>query len=708
MSSVIQLRSAAVATLILVAAGSSCGGSRSERVPPEIDASADVHRGIRDVVLVTVDTLRWDATGFSGSGKVATPTMDRLASGGVVFPVAHAHAVVTLPSHASLLTGHYPFRHGIRDNAGFVLPDGTPTLASLLAGRDFSTAAFVSAFPLDRRFGLDQGFDVYDDEYQRYAPRAFIIAERPGAETVAAAKTWWESHRGRRRFLWLHLFSPHFPYEPPEPFASRYRSQPYYGEVALADAQLAALLDPILDDPDESALVVLTSDHGESLGEHGERSHGLFAYEATLRVPLVFWAPGMLRSGVDRRPARHVDVLPTILDLLGLEAPEGLPGVSLARPAPVKPGDSYFEALSGHLNRGWAPLVGVLEGGHRKAIRLPVPELYDLERDPLELDNLATSEPDALAELLARVPARAVEEAAREPLDPDTVAKLRSLGYVAGSGGNEDPANGAEPDPKNVVGIEAGLDEAAGRYRAGDIDGAVGVLERLIEEQPRLAVAYSHLASIHGDAGRTEDAIAVLRRAIALRIADESMRTLLAINLLRAGRAEKAQRALSGDLESSNPRTQCTLGSIAAALGRPDEAAARLRRALDLDPSFPDAFLEFGLLELRRQRLGEARSWLERAVDGNPYLARGWNALGIVRMESKDMEGAIEAWEIASRADPSLPDPLFNIGLALAKTGDYTRAASALERYVPLVEGARRERALMLLQSMKRRAGAGP
>jgi arylsulfatase A-like enzyme len=266
----------------------------------------------RSVLFVSVDTLRADALGCYGRPDARTPWIDRLAAGGVRFETARAHNVVTLPSHANLLSGQYPLRHGVRDNTGFRFPADWPTLATILHERGWRTGAFVSAFPLDSRFGLGRGFDVYDDRVGGTETTAFAMPERPGTETVRAALRWIDSVRGRRWFAFVHLYEPHFPYEPPASLASSFPGEPYQGEVAASDAALGPLLEPLLAaGTGERVLVVFTSDHGESLGEHGEATHGIFAYEATLRVPLVLHAPGLLPGRVVDAPVRHVDVVPT-------------------------------------------------------------------------------------------------------------------------------------------------------------------------------------------------------------------------------------------------------------------------------------------------------------------------------------------------------------------------------------------------------------
>ena len=284
-----------------------------------------------NVLLVTIDTLRADALGAYGNPAGTSPWIDKLAAAGVRFDQARAHNVLTLPSHANILSGRYPFEHGVRDNAGFRFPGDAATLATLAREAGYRTAAFVSAAPLLSRFGLARGFDVYDDAFaSRSGPRGFAVPERPAVETVAAASKWLHADDPRPYLLWVHVYDPHAPFRPPEPHASRFRGKPYLGEVAATDEALRPLLEPLLEaGPAGRTLVVLTSDHGESLGEHGELTHGLFAYEATLRVPLVLFAPRLLAPRVVEAPARHVDLLPTILDAVQLPVPEDLPGRSL-------------------------------------------------------------------------------------------------------------------------------------------------------------------------------------------------------------------------------------------------------------------------------------------------------------------------------------------------------------------------------------------
>ncbi|HEX9491841.1 MAG TPA: sulfatase, partial [Thermoanaerobaculia bacterium] len=263
-----------------------------------------------DIILITIDTLRADSVGFAGNTRVKTPFLDRIASEGVVFSNAHAHNVVTLASHTNIVTGLYPYQHGVRDNSGFKLDPKHETIGTMLRRAGYTTGAFVGAFPLDSRFGLNQGFDVYDDNYGKgSASLDFSLKERPATAVLYAATRWWNANSGRKRFMWVHVYDPHAPYRPPEPFATQYAFDRYLGEIAFVDDTLGKAIAPMLSD---RTLLIVTADHGEGRGDHGELTHGLFAYEATLKIPLVVWRR-VLAHRVEPSYVRHIDIVPTIL-----------------------------------------------------------------------------------------------------------------------------------------------------------------------------------------------------------------------------------------------------------------------------------------------------------------------------------------------------------------------------------------------------------
>ena len=591
--------------------------------PPGLPAAPIAHSLRPDVVLITIDTLRADAVGFAGNRLAATPVLDRLAAAGRVFPNAHAHNVMTLPSHTNILTGLYPYQHGVRDNNGFRLAPAIPTLATLLHAAGYSTGAFIGGFPLDPQFGLNRGFDVYDCRLTRSSGAGgFAFAERRGDEVVAAALAWWRQTKpkGRPRFLWVHLFDPHAPYDPPEPFRSRFAANPYLGEVAAADAFLAPLLGPFLDGTGAEPFVVVTADHGESLGEHGELTHGLFAYEATLRVPLVLWGRG-IAPGRDLRPARHVDIFPTVLAAAGVSLPggpgvRGYPGRSLLSPAVAVAEDSYFEALSATLNRGWAPLRGMLHLG-RKLISLPLPEVYDLERDPREAHNLYVREHAQAREVFLALPREPFWPPRRQDAPPESAARLRSLGYVAAAGGT--PVRfGAGDDPKLLIGLDRKMHDVVDLSSRGQLDAAVRLAREVVSQRPQMPIGQQMLAETLLAAGRTQEALAAMAAARRRGAASPELLRQLGLTLAQVGRTAEALAVLGPLAAGGSSQSLDALSLALSQAGRLREAAEAARRAIAADPGNARAYQQMGMIELRLGRWSEARDYLRKAVELSP------------------------------------------------------------------------------------------
>jgi len=661
-----------------------------------------------DVILVTIDTLRADALGFAGNREVSTPVLDRLAAAGRVYPNAHAHNVVTLPSHANILTGRYPFEHGVRDNSGFILPETVPTLASLLKQAGYATAAFVGAYPLDSRYGLGHGFDVYDDDYARgSSPTEFAMAERRGDQVIAPALAWWQSQSGKPRFLWVHLYDPHASYDPPEPFKSKYASKPYLGEIAATDSFLAPLLEPVLAGKETPALVpalvIVTADHGEALGDHGELTHGLFAYEATLRVPLVIWGAGV-SPGRDERWARHVDIAPTVLERLGMELPEGLPGRSLLE-APTE-GDSYFEALSTNLNRGWAPLRGVIRGGS-KWIELPVPELYDLPKDPGEQKNLSGEERRTVAALRSALPEEAVWPPRKGIVSPEEERRLRSLGYSVG-GGPAKAVYTADDDPKNLIGVDRRLHQVVDLYSRGSYEEAARLAREVIAERPELAEAYEHAALSLRQLERHAEAVEVLRSGLGKVVADELLRRQLGQALAETGRGAEAVEVLQPFAETGDAATLAALGIALSDAGRHAEGEQVLRKLLAQDGSDPKAHENLGIVLLRMTRAAEARDHLKRAIALNDRLPIAWNTLGVALYQLEGPQGAdaaLGAWRRAYELDPRQYDALYNTGLVAASLGRQDEARAALSQFARTAPPQRFEADIRKAQALLQEIG---
>ena len=679
-------------------AAAACG--RASRFDLERD-------GNRNVLLVTIDTLRAGALGSDG-GPSRTPNIDALARQGVRFTFAHAHAVTTLPSHASMLTGLYPFQHGYRENSGYRLTPSTQTVATRLANAGFATAAFVGAFPLDARFGLTPGFATYDGRFDdTETGAAFVIPERPATVVVERAVAWIAAQRGRW-FAWVHVYEPHAPYRPPPPFDREYASQPYYGEVAAVDAGLGPLFEAVGHSP-RPTLVIVTGDHGEALGEHGEATHGLFAYESTLHVPLIIGEPRpafALRdwrgAAAGRRddgrrvdePARHVDLLPTILDALDLPIPTDLPGHSLRTAADRQDGErraSYFEAMSGALEYGWAPLSGVLVG-RQKFVQLPIPELYDLARDAAEQDNRAPHDAEATRTLASRLAQFSASlPAAPQPEAAEVAARLRSLGYVTPTGARPPSSATERDDPKRLVHLDRRMHEAAELEERGRLPEAIAVYRAILTERPEMIAASRHLAFDYWRVGDAAAATETLRRELAdaARRSPTAAASLAGISvqlasyLVESGRASEAITimeqavALEPAFDALN-----ALGLAYARAGRASEAQAAFDRALQIDPGSAMVYENVGAVALDRGQLSEARRAFEQALARDPQSAQAHNGLAMSAERSGNRRDAIEHWTRAVELQPSNYDALYDLGMTLARDGQPVAARRYLEQFV--------------------------
>jgi len=630
------------------------------------------------LILVTIDTLRYDAVGFDGSGRGTTPNLDALAAQGRVFPSAHAHNVITLPSHTNILTGLYPYQHGVRDNAGFRLSPQVETLARMLKARGYATGAFVSAFPLDSRFGLTAGFDAYEEMYKQVdEPEDFEIQQARAPEAIGRGLAWYRANAGKPRFLWVHVYDPHAPYDPPEPFRTRFAAEPYLGEVAFADASLAPLIETAKAGT-PAPLLVVTADHGEALGDHGELTHGLFTYEATLHVPLLVWCPDLASPGRDARHARHVDIAPTILDAIGEPRRPEMRGRSLLAAA-EEDDHAYFESLSVNFNRGWAPLRGLLLGG-KKFIDLPLPELYDLPADPSETSNRVESDRDAVRRMrkdLLEIPVGPLD---RGPIGAEEVEKLRSLGYLSGDG-TAKASYGPEDDPKNLIGVDQQLHRVVELFQEEKSEEAIPVARKIVAEHPTMKTGYLQLAFLLAHRGDTAGALAVYDEAAKRGLAGEAFNRKRALLLCEVGRPAEAARLLEPYRASEDLQTLNALGIALTDSGRPADGLPLFERALTLEPRNAQAHQNAGLALLRLDRLPEARDQLEAALATSRRSPRSLNALGVVYSRLGEPAKAVEAWKRCVEADPQQYDALYNLGRVAGNLGDLTTARQALERF---------------------------
>jgi arylsulfatase A-like enzyme/Tfp pilus assembly protein PilF len=677
-----------------------------------------------NLLLITIDTLRTDRVGAFGGPSNLTPTLDRLASDGLMLTRAYASAPLTLPSHTSILTAVSPPVHGVRANGLFRLGPKLPTLATVLRSAGYRTGAFVGAFVLDARFGLTRGFDVYDDRYgEKHAGDPTEGAERRAEDVIKPAIRWildgtsesatsrpreapsasaaiedyaraprregvGERGRGpasdKKWFAWIHFYDPHEPYRAPEPFASRH--QPYDAEVAYTDATIATLLESLRSVGQlDRTLLVVASDHGESLGEHGERTHGVFVYDVTMRVPWIIAGPHV-HHGVNAALVRLIDLAPTTLDLLGIERPAEFEGRSV-----VKGGErtAYVEAMDANLTRNWAPLTGIVSG-HSKLIDLPIPEMYDLSADPREMTNVHARDP-ALARVLesllrdgAAAQAARASNAERTTLSADARQRLQALGYVAASAGVGPRVYTDADDPKMLIGPAEDLNRALIAFRAGSRDEAMSAVRSIIQAHPGFTTSYGVLASMQRDTGDLKGAIALLETVVRRNVADQSTMVVLAGYLQEAGALQQAADLLEAVVAAHPDYADAlnSLGVVYSRLGRHDRARRSFRQVLELDPTSATAYENLGVDAMGAGDLSSAADDLSRALELDPALARAHNALAAVYMRQHREDDAVAHWRTALTLDPTLYDALYNIGVSLWDGGRPTDAQPYLERFV--------------------------
>jgi len=614
-----------VVTLTLAAA---C--SRDAAAPP-----ADNSRVARNVLLITIDTLRADRVGAYGYSAARTPALDALARSGVRFDAAYAAAPITLTSHASLMTGRYPPGHGARHN-GMRVDSRIPTIADVLAQQGFATAAFIAAFPLDRRFGLSKGFQIYSDRMPR-GEDGRPANERPGRMVVDEAMDWIGGHLHQRFFVWVHLFEPHAPYgNPADPSeARRPVAVRYDDEIAEADRQMGRLIDA-LGDSRHDTLIVAAADHGEAFGEHGEISHSVFTYDTTLRVPLLVAGPGVPAGQTVEQIASLVDIAPTIAARTGLPRFDA-DGINLS---PALTGGTlpartlYAESFAPLLDFGWSPLR-TLRDERWKYIAAPKPELYDLQHDPAETDNLVATETTRASELARRTDGVSSATLAPHAAAPDreALARLQALGYVATSTGGTDRA-----DPKDRRELAAHLAEVtSGELRGPELERA---LREILKQDPSNPQAHVRLGYVLVAKGRCRDAVTQFRAAIAEHLPSVDAHLGLAGCAMSDGQRDVAERTLrlAEQIEPNNPVVLANLGIAISDGGRPADGLPFLQHALSFDPDLHQArfslAVAYGRLGRRDDAAREAAELLRRLPESAPQRPEVERLLAAVRPPS--------------------------------------------------------------------------
>jgi len=696
---------------------------RSTRLVRE--EAAGGRTGRYNVLLITIDTLRADHLGCYGADKAETFSIDRLASDGVLFEHAETSAPVTLPAHASILTGTYPAYHGVRNNGTYRLGPRAHTLAEVLHTYSYHTGAVVSGYPLVTRFGLSQGFDSYDDRLPAEKLRQLGFRERKAEEVARSGLSWIAENSGQRFFLWLHFFDPHAPYVPPSPYAEHFSRSPYDGEIAYVDRQVGRVLEELRRrDLSEKTLVILVSDHGEGLGDHGEATHGVFLYESTLRVPMILSLPGVLPGGKRvATPVRTIDLMPTVLRLVDLPEPEDLQGTSLLPLTTRRPADLLLKSLSESIlpreNYGWSELASVRIGDW-KYVLAPREELYDLRTDPGERRNLAGTREAELGRFREEVH-RLMADAApvgsaiayRQELDETARERLRSLGYIWAPG----PAGGNPfPDPKDRIALLGALDDAGNLYgrgdfasavekynevlktdpgnltallhrgnarvETGDMTGAAADFEVVLVHRPRSPEVLLNLGSALLGQGLLNEAARIFRQVLELEPDSDKAFTSLGLVLIRQEHPDEATEMFRKAL-AFNPvsvEAQQGLAGALSAGGKPKEAEAAYRKAVEANPADPAAALALARILYTAGRYGEVVALMERILRAGADTPEVHFALGNAHFQKGEMPQAAEEYARVLKIRPHDSGALFGSAVVSLKEGKTSEAIRLLER----------------------------
>jgi arylsulfatase A-like enzyme/predicted Zn-dependent protease len=617
-------------------------------------------RGGKDfnVILVTLDTTRADRIGCYGFSRIETPTLDALAARGVKFENCMSQTPLTLPSHSTLFTGTLPLFHGVRDNGGFILPQELTTMAEVFKADGYSTAAFIGAYVLDSKWGLNQGFDYYFDRFDlsKFEKISLGSVQRPANEVLDEALKWLGQNKDKKFFAWIHLYDPHTPYEPPSPFAEKYEKNPYLGEIAFADSQLARL-GPFLEQDGlrQSTFLVIAGDHGESLGEHRESTHGFFIYQESLHVPLIFVTPFPALQGRSA-PAlvSLVDVMPTVLEMAGLPVPPQVQGESLVpflfHPENNPDRYAYSETYYPRYHYGWSELKSY-QNLKYKLIIAPQKELYDLTTDADEMRDLASAETDVLARLdsaaedfIARRSQNAHQIDFRK-IDPETREKLAALGYIGSFTDSKKLEGKPLANPKEKILVFNELSRAREMGMNGQVDEAVGVIRGIIATDPDIGDAYFSIGNIYFKARRFKEAIPYFEEALA-RKPDDSFCVM-------------------------------NIANSYVNMGKPGDGESFVIDYLKKGFSDPQLYFLLGTLTFLQKKYDDALKYYDECLSYNSDLAAAHNAMAAIYIVRDDLPSAEKHIASALAIDPKLSNLNYNRAELLEKQGRLQEAADA-------------------------------
>ncbi len=638
-----------------------------------------------NVILITIDTLRADHVGAYGAGLARTPVLDSLASEGACFEHCVAQTPLTLPSHTSLLSSTYPQFNQVRDNGGFQVPGALTLVSETLKERGMATAAFIGAFVLHGKWGLNQGFDTYSDRFDpaRYG-KILLENEKRADEVLGDARKWLEKQGKRRFFVWIHLYDPHSPYDPPAPFDRSSPRAAYRGEVEYADGELGKFISFLKEDGlYDRSLIVVAADHGEGLRDHNEDGHGMFLYETTVHVPLILRAPRPFARRKIGEMVELVDVMPTVLDLLAIPAPKQWQGRSLwpllDGKADDPAGQAYSETYSPRFHYGWSSLRS-FTSGKLKYILAPRDELFDLVRDPQELHELAGDgrRRDLRGRMMAfvsRSSRGALNSASGRQMSPDDQRRLAALGYLSGTVQVDESRPLA--DPKDKIGFSNDLTKATMLLEEKRPEESAVILERLTREEPELADAWSLLGNVNLKRGRKQAALDSFRRALALKPDNNFLMINVVKSLAGLGEVEAAAEENLRFLKvfPDDPALLEQLGYIRLRQKRPDEALNLLRRALGLDPTASQVYNLTAEALILKGDHAAAEEILRRGLSENPKARNTHYLLAQVQEALQRPAAAIDLYRKELEIDAAKFQAAVNLANLLKQRGDMTAAA---------------------------------
>jgi choline-sulfatase len=654
--------------------------------------SPPAHKAATNVILITIDTVRADHLGCYGAKDIQTPTLDALAHDGIVFEHAISQVPLTWPSHAVILTGLYPFQNGVQDFTGQPLEARFRSVAQAFEQHGYATGAVVSAFVLDRSWGLARGFDFYDDAFspEAFANRDLGLVERRAGESVTRALAWLQKNPRRPFFFWLHLYDPHSPYDPPEPWRTQYQSHPYDGEIAYADHELGRVIAWLKRSQlYDSSLIVFLSDHGESLGEHGEQEHGFFVYNSTVHIPLIVKPPAGsgFRPGRVSRAVETTAIAPTLLRRSGIHDSMDEETHSHSLFGEDAEDEAYSETFYPFSSFGWSPLHA-LQTSRYQYIDAPKPELYDLAADPEEKTNLAAQQPATAAVLKEKLTARlqvhpfTPGHSDSSGLSPDALEKLRALGYVAYRSPVSPEALAAGlPDPKDKRWEFNSILQAEDALRANDVAKGKSLLLQVREKDPTLYVVPFILGETALGAKEWDEASAELRKCLELNPHFDQAMLGLARALIFQGKGDEAKQWAQKAIQFNpqNYRAWYQLGFIDS---RTDKQAAIVdyEKAISIQGNFAPVRRDLGLLYFGQHNYAEAAKQLRKAAELGMNDAPLYNFLGISYSRSNQFSKSIASYKQALKLDPSLADAHLNLGYAYERLNQKNNAAREYQR----------------------------